>query len=797
MRFLTNLTLGKKITLLTTLGLLLGVGIFSSLGMRAVNEATETMLQERLTTARLVADYVDEALGHALDELENTAGKIDSGEKENLEKQVTALQDIYSRLSIYTQGVYYFDHAGKLSWSRPVEAAAAGRGIGDYPEIRGLVSEGSSGISGMAPAPVTGAPVVFLASRTDESGTGGGVLVVAIDLAKSSIGGFVRPIRLGETGYVEIVDQNGIVVSRTEPGPSLSPFEKSDHSGRFAALISAGEPTRGVCHTCHQAGQRAEKRDVLAFMPLSSNRWGVVIRQAEEEALAPTNALRRNLLLFGVGLATIALAFVAVTTRDIGSRIRALTGASRKIAEGDLVSPVTTPGKDEVGILAQTLDDMRVKLKTSYGDLEQKTAELASLLSVSEILTSASDLPDLLDAVVAKAVEIIAGTDGGVLLLESAGADGLRVQCAVGLDREPLSGFAYQPPAESAAEEQSKDETDNLAGKATAAFLSYGELPSRVRSSISAGVVHRNRYRGSLIMMSFKDFRAFSDSDRRLLQTIADYIAIAIERAQLTREAEEAHALHEADRLRSQFISSVSHELRTPLTLIKGYSTSLLRKNVTWDRETQREFLQIVDEKTDELRDLIDKLLQSAKLEAGALKLEKEPVLVPRLARKVAEDLAMRLKKYRVGIDFPPSFPVVEADQRLVEQVLRNLVENAIKYSPEGGEIIIAGAVANGEVRVSVSDSGVGIAPEHRERVFERFYRVDNPLTRGTSGSGLGLSITRGHVEAHGGRVWVESRPAKGSTFYFSLPLESAPDNERYTPEARRGYETEKHHPAG
>ncbi len=777
MRFLTNLTLGKKITLLTTLGLLLGVGIFSSLGMRAVNEATETMLRDRLTTARLVADYVDEALEHALGELENTAREVGSGEKEHLEKQVTALQNIYSRLSIYTHGVYYFDPAGRLAWSQPGVPAVTGTGISDYPDILRLVSEGSTGISGMAPAPVTGAPVVFLASRTGENGAGGGVLAVAIDLAKSGIGGFVRPIRLGETGYVEIVDQNGIVVSRTEPGPSLSPFEKSDHSGRFAALISAGEPTRGVCHTCHEAGQRVEKRDVLAFVPLSSARWGVVIRQAEREALAPTNALRRNLLLFGVGLATIALAFVAVTTRDIGSRIRALTAASRKIAEGDLVSPVTTPGKDEVGILAQTLDDMRVKLKTSYGDLEQKTAELASLLSVSEILTSASDLPDLLDAVVAKAVEIIAGSDAGVLLLEDAGPDGLRVQCVVGLDKEPLDGFVYQPAAESPEPAKSRGATKDMAEEAAGAFLRYGELASRVRSSINAGVVHRNRYRGSLIMMSFKDSRAFSDSDGRLLQTIADYIAIAIERAQLTREAEEAHALHEADRLRSQFISSVSHELRTPLTLIKGYSTSLLRKNVTWDRETQREFLQIVDEKTDELRDLIDKLLQSAKLEAGALKLEKEPVLVPRLARKVVEDLALRLKNHRVNVDFPPAFPVVEADQRLVEQVLRNLVENAIKYSPEGGEIIIAGALADGEVRVSVSDSGVGIPPEHRERVFERFYRVDNPLTRGTSGSGLGLSITRGHVEAHGGRVWVESRPVKGSTFYFSLPRDPAPDD--------------------
>ncbi|MEE8420155.1 MAG: ATP-binding protein [Dehalococcoidales bacterium] len=781
MRFLTNLTLGKKITLLTTIGLLLGVGIFSSLGMRAVNEATETMLQDRLTTARLVADYVDEALGRALSELENTARMVDGGGEENLAAPVTALENIYSRLLIYTQGVYYFDETGNLTWSQPEAPEIIGTRIDDYPGISRLVVEGGSGISGMAEAPVTEVPVIFLASTTKTGDEDTGVLVVAIDLARSSIGGFVRPIRLGETGYVEIVDQNGIVVSRTEPGPRLAPFEKSDHSGRFAALISAGEPAQGVCHTCHEP-ETVAREDVLAFMPLSQAQWGVVIRQAEEEALAPTNALRQNLLFFGVGLVTIALMLVAITTRDIGSRIRTLTAASKKIAEGDLVSPVTTPGKDEVGILAQTLDDMRIKLKTSYGELEQKTGELASLLSVSEILTSASELPNLLEAVVAKAVEIIAGTDAGVLLLESAESGGWRVQCAVGLDKKSLVEFTYNPDANAGADsspEMTGREQKGLSGETARAFLSYGVLAGRVQSRIIAEVLHRNRYCGSLIMISFKDEQAFSESDQRLLQTIADYIAIAIERAQLTKEAEEAHALHEADRLRSHFISSVSHELRTPLTLIKGYSTSLLRQNVSWGEETQREFLQIIDEKTDELRDLIDKLLQSAKLEAGALRLVKEPVLIPLLARKVAEDLTIRLKKHNIDIRFEPAFPVVEADQRLVEQVLRNLVENAIKYSPEGGEIIVAGEVEDGEIQVSVSDSGVGIPAEHQDRVFERFYRVDNPLTRGASGSGLGLSITRGHVEAHDGRVWLESTVGKGSKFYFSLPLETAPGSQR------------------
>ncbi len=347
MKFLTNLTLGKKITLLTTLGLLFGVAVFSSLGMRAVNQATEAMLQDRLTTARLVADYVDEALGRALTQLENTARMIaGNGTEGNLDAEVRALEATYARLSIYTQGIYRLDPTGQVIWSRPEDARVVGVNLSSHPVIRQAMGKNEPSISNLASAPLTDAPVILLTSPIKGGSPGSqGMLVVAIDLARSSIGGFVRPIRLGQTGYVELVDRNGIVVARTEPGPKLATFEKSDHSGRFAALITAGKPTRGVCHTCHEPGQRVERKDVLAFVPLSEANWGVVIRQSEGEALAPTRELQQNLLLFGVGLVTVALLFVAVTTRDVGSRIRLLTGASQRIAEGDLTSPVTTPGK--------------------------------------------------------------------------------------------------------------------------------------------------------------------------------------------------------------------------------------------------------------------------------------------------------------------------------------------------------------------------------------------------------------------------------------------------------------------
>ncbi len=145
---------------------------------------------------------------------------------------------------------------------------------------------------------------------------------------------------------------------------------------------------------------------------------------------------------------------------------------------------------------------------------------------------------------------------------------------------------------------------------------------------------------------------------------------------------------------------------------------------------------------------------------------------MPRLAQKVVEDTAARAKKHRFTLRFVPHFPVVEADVRYIEQALRNLVENAVKYSPEGSEVIVAGEVRKNKVVISVSDNGAGISPEHQERVFERFYRVDSPLVHSTTGTGLGLSITKGNIESHGGEVWLESTVGKGSKFYFSLPMD-------------------------
>ncbi|HEY1295672.1 MAG TPA: ATP-binding protein [Chloroflexota bacterium] len=247
----------------------------------------------------------------------------------------------------------------------------------------------------------------------------------------------------------------------------------------------------------------------------------------------------------------------------------------------------------------------------------------------------------------------------------------------------------------------------------------------------------------------------------------------------------------EAERLRNAFLATISHELRTPLAAIAGYTGTLLTSG-PWDEKTQREFLEIIDGSAALLSRLVENLLDAAALEVGALRLDTEPLRVERLAEQVVVRLRPLATSHTLHVNAVPDLPMAVADPLRVEQVLSNLVENAIKYSPEGGPIAVSlVATELGDVHVGVSDSGIGIPPEEIGQVFERFYRAENS-NRSARGAGLGLFLCRRLVEAHGGRIWVTSQPGVGSTFHLILPglaaHEATPARQRDDgPATRRG----------
>lgn len=271
---------------------------------------------------------------------------------------------------------------------------------------------------------------------------------------------------------------------------------------------------------------------------------------------------------------------------------------------------------------------------------------------------------------------------------------------------------------------------------------------------------------------------AFDASDAVVMEALAGQIGAAVENMRLAGDAAEVEILRELDRLRGELIANVSHELRTPLGLIKIFCTTLLRDDMELALETQREFLRDIDDETDKLEQIVDNLLDLSRIGAGRLRLDKQVTGLGQLARQVMDAMKVHSQRHRLIFDFPDEPILAFVDPKRVEQVLRNLLGNAIKYSPDGGEIAVHGHWDGKHFAlIWVNDQGIGIPEEDLERVFERFYRVESGTT--VRGAGLGLAVCRSLVEAHGGQIWAESTLGAGSTFYFTLPVEDEVDREK------------------
>ena len=242
------------------------------------------------------------------------------------------------------------------------------------------------------------------------------------------------------------------------------------------------------------------------------------------------------------------------------------------------------------------------------------------------------------------------------------------------------------------------------------------------------------------------------------------------ERKQAEDKARELLVLREIDRLRSELMANVSHELRTPLASIKGFTTTLLRPDVKWSEEEQRDYLQTINRETDRLTRLISDLLDMSRIDAGALKLEKGVCSLQQIVDAASGRLTTLTQRHQLNIALPLDLPKVQADELRIGQVLTNMTENATKFSPEGSEILISAELAGDQVVVSVTDHGQGIASELMGKLFDRFYQAQRIADGHKGGTGLGLTICKGIVEAHGGRIWVESKPGEGSKFSFTLP---------------------------
>ncbi len=260
----------------------------------------------------------------------------------------------------------------------------------------------------------------------------------------------------------------------------------------------------------------------------------------------------------------------------------------------------------------------------------------------------------------------------------------------------------------------------------------------------------------------------------QLLAAIGHQISVAVDTARLTREASEVEMLRQLDQMRADLMANFSHDLRSPLGLIKMTCSTLLRDDIDLDPGTQKDFLSDIIAQTNRLSRLVDGILDLGKLEAGQLVLDRIPMDLGTLMQQLFDDAQQQIPSRQFTLDLPEDPLTVIADSVRIDQVLYNLLDNAVKYSPRGGPIDIRGYRKRNRVLFSISDSGIGIPEDQLDLIFERFYRVQGEATEHISGTGLGLTTCRGIVRAHGGRIWATSTLGVGTTFTFSLP--AAPD---------------------
>ncbi len=263
--------------------------------------------------------------------------------------------------------------------------------------------------------------------------------------------------------------------------------------------------------------------------------------------------------------------------------------------------------------------------------------------------------------------------------------------------------------------------------------------------------------------------------------TFLDQAASVIERARLRRESLQIELLKRTDALRAALLSSVSHDLRTPLSSIKAAASSLLQEDVQWDEEARRSFALAIEHEADRLNRLVGNLLDMSRIEGGALKPEKEWYPVDELIHDVLDHMQPVLQGRTVQTDLPDDLPPVELDYLQMDQVLTNLIENAVRYTPSESPIEVSAQIDGEQMVISISDRGPGIPQADKERIFDKFYRVLGAQRNAATvpGSGLGLAVSKGLVEAHGGHIWVEDRPGGGSIFRFTLPVRKAEGIER------------------
>jgi signal transduction histidine kinase len=606
-----------------------------------------------------------------------------------------------------------------------------------------------------------------------------GVTVVEVNL--KFIWDVVSRIRVGQDGYTYVVDGKGFLVAH--PDISLV-LRKADLSAlpQVKAALAAKPDTefREVPDARNAQGEPV----LAAHAPIDALGWRVLVEEPTSAVFAPLyDAILRTvgLLVAGVVISVLASVFLA---RRMVEPVKALQAGAERIGAGDLTGRIDVRTGDELETLANRFNTMAAQLEESYAGLERKveerTRELRETLdqqtATAEVLrvisSSPTDVKPVFDAIVKSARELGEASAAAAFRYE-----GGLIHFVTGAGLPDEGSTALEPWAPSRGTISGRVILD----KAPVQSTDVEQDPEydrsfrmgRLRRIIGVPLMREGEPIG-VLNVGWEEPGEIPPRIPQVLQTFADQAVIAIENVRLFNEIQDkSRQLEIANKHKSEFLANMSHELRTPLNAIIGFSEVLKEGMFGEMNAKQAEYVNDIHTSGRHLLQLINDILDLSKVEAGRMELDLADFDVPTALQNAMTLVRERAQRHGITLtlEIGSAVGLLRADERKFKQIMLNLLSNAVKFTPEGGRVGVAARRENGALEVSVSDTGVGIAPQDQEAVFEEFRQVGRDYTSKAEGTGLGLALTKRFVELHGGTLGVESELGKGSTFTFRLPI--------------------------